>query len=326
MVVAAGAANGQSQKCLACDAKHVIKLIVALFFDLTLCDLCGMGAGAKETCQVVGICVCGRKFIPGELPRSELVPRHIGIECADNGISVRPCIWPVIVLFVAMAFCVACDIQPVTRPLFAVVRICEEAVNDTCEGAGFGVGEEGCDFDWSRGDSCDVKCDAPKQCPLVGLRVTREAFGFESCFDGGIDVHGPLCDGQAEEGPVIPATGSDFTRWSRSATFGPLSHQGQFLWRQLSTTWRHRRRTRLVVYRHQQLARTNRAFPAICIVEAQAGGCLWAAVAGIAFCGKERADVLLVKSSSSPVRSRYRCRFRRSRFCLWGSQGHTDGS
>ena len=264
-----------------------------------------MRTGAKEPCEEVGIRVCGRQLIPGKLPCGELVPRHIGIECADNGIPVRPCIWPVIVLFVAVALCVACDIQPVARPLLAVVRICEEAVNNAGKGAGFGVGEEGCDFSWGRGDSCDVKCDAPKQRPLVGLRVTREAFGFEGLVDGGIDVYGALCDRQAEEGPVIPAAGSDFTRGSRSATFGPLSQQGQLLWRQLSTTWRHRRRTGLVVYRHQQLARADRTFPAVCIVEAQARGCLWTAVAGIAFCGKERADVLLVESGSSPIRCRY---------------------
>ena len=201
-----------------------------------------------------------------------------------------------------MALCVSCDIQPVARPLLAVVGAREETVNDTGKGAGFGIGEEGCDFGWGRGDSCDVKCDAPKQCSLVGLRITREAFGFEGLLDCGIDVNRALCDRQTEEGPVIPAAGSDFTRGPRSATFGPLSQQDQFLWRQLSATWRHRRRTRLVVYRHQQLARADRTFPAVCIVEAQACGCLWTAVAGIAFCGKERADVLLVESGSSPVR------------------------
>ena len=162
MVVAAGAANGQPQKCLACDAKHVIKLIVAFLFDLALCDLCCVCACPKEPCEEVGIRVRGRQLIPSELPSGELVPGHIGIECADNGIPVRPCIWPVIVLFVAVALCVACDIQPVARPLLAVVRICEEAVNDTGKGAGFGVGEEGCDFCGSWGDSRDVKCDAPK--------------------------------------------------------------------------------------------------------------------------------------------------------------------
>jgi len=75
----------------------------------------------------------GRIFeqIAGELFNRELIERQIAVECGDDPVAIRPGIaLAQRILAVAVGIGVACEVQPHARPLLAVSRRREEAIDD----------------------------------------------------------------------------------------------------------------------------------------------------------------------------------------------------
>ena len=99
----------------------------------------GGDAAAHEAGGGEFVDVLGGKEVAGELFADEAVERFVGVEGADDVIAVRPD-RAVVVEMQAVGVAVASVVEPVTRPVFAVARAGEEAVNGAFVGIGCGVG------------------------------------------------------------------------------------------------------------------------------------------------------------------------------------------
>ena len=77
VIVAAGAADRQPQHRRADRGRHVVQLVVALFFDLVGRDLRGMRAGSQKAGGHQGQVVVRLELVAGDLQPHESVVRHV---------------------------------------------------------------------------------------------------------------------------------------------------------------------------------------------------------------------------------------------------------
>ncbi len=70
-----------------------------------------------------------RQQIAGKLLDGEFVERHVAIEGFDHPLAVAPGPGTRAVFFIAVAIGIAREVEPVARPLLAVMRRIEQAID-----------------------------------------------------------------------------------------------------------------------------------------------------------------------------------------------------
>src|SRR5207237_2018572 len=102
-----------------------------------------------------------RKFIASELFRDKPVKRFVGIKGTDDVIAIFVCVTARrIGVAVAIRVGIACDVEPVAAPAFAVMRGIEQTIEQLFVRAGRGVREEGFDLGGRWRQPGDIKAGA----------------------------------------------------------------------------------------------------------------------------------------------------------------------
>ena len=65
-----------------------------------------------------------------------MVVGHVGIECTDTPVTEVPGIGPFAVGLESVRFGESHDVQPVSGPAFAVMRVCQDTVDQLLPGLG----------------------------------------------------------------------------------------------------------------------------------------------------------------------------------------------
>ena len=139
VVVAAGAADRQTEHRGPGRGQHVVQLVVAVLGALQRRALAGVGedddrprrqeAGRRQRGRVVG-----PVLVAGQLPFDERVEGKIVVEGVDHEIAVEVRIRTIPIRFVAVAVGVAHGVEPVSAPALAVMRVGQEAVDQLLVG------------------------------------------------------------------------------------------------------------------------------------------------------------------------------------------------
>jgi hypothetical protein len=139
---ATSAANGEPEQAASDGVEGIVDGVVieASVFS---------GADAKEA--ECGECVdvfCGVEVVCGNLFEDEAVVGFVLVEGPNDVVSVgeREGVRVVAVKDGSHAVGVAGNVEPVAAPAFAVARVVEEAVDESCEGVWSGVVLEGDDL------------------------------------------------------------------------------------------------------------------------------------------------------------------------------------
>ena len=85
-------------------------------------------------------------LVSGELLPDELVVGPVLVEGPDDVVAVAVHVGTELVPLVSVRVCVADDVEPVPRPVLAVARTREEALDESLVGARKSIGKEGIDF------------------------------------------------------------------------------------------------------------------------------------------------------------------------------------
>jgi hypothetical protein len=120
VLVAAGAADGQAEKCGGDGADVVVEIVVVGGFfivGLVVPDAKAIEAGGDE--GIVGDIF---DFIAGQLLADKLVVGFVLIECAYDVIAIAPGVGFFAVALVAVGLGVADDVEPEAGPALAVAR------------------------------------------------------------------------------------------------------------------------------------------------------------------------------------------------------------
>ena len=127
VVVTAGAVDGEGLKGVERGGDHVVELIHTLGHDHSLIFVdFGLhlipGAGGEESGGGDELRIAGRDQVAGELFADELVVGLILIERVDHVVAIGPGVKAFVVVFAAIGFSEADDVEPVTAPAFAILR------------------------------------------------------------------------------------------------------------------------------------------------------------------------------------------------------------
>ena len=119
------------------------------------------------------------KHIARDLFNGEFLERHVLVQGVDYPVAVFPGIQPQIIFFVTMAVRIAGEVEPGTRPSFAVVGIGQQAIHEFLVGIRTLVRQEGVHFLGRWRKTNEVEVDAADQGFFAGLGRRRKALLFE---------------------------------------------------------------------------------------------------------------------------------------------------
>ena len=152
--------------------------------------------------------------VASDLFFEELVVRLVLLETVDDVVAVAPGMRVEHVRVLAAALGVAGDVEPVTRPFFAVALAVEIHVDHALHRVWRGVGDEGFYFIRRRWKAGEVESDAPDERGAVCIACGLQIGFFELGEDEAVDVgFGPVfgldgrrgCFDRFLEGPVFAA-------------------------------------------------------------------------------------------------------------------------
>ena len=134
-----------------------------------------------------GIEIALGEQVAGKLLDGELVEGQIAIQRVDDPLAVAPRPGARAIFFVAIAIRVARQVEPVARPLLAVVRGIEQPVHIALVGVGARVGGEFAYLFGSGRQAGEVETDAAQQGELGGFGRGRDALLFQAGEDEIVD-------------------------------------------------------------------------------------------------------------------------------------------
>ena len=156
------------------------------------------------------------QLVAGQLFADDLVERPIGIERADDIVTVSIGERAVAVgAEVSVGIRVARCIQPVLAPALAVVRRGQQAINEMLVGIRIGVVDERGDLRGAWRNARQVKAQTADQGGAIGVRTEGQPLFFECLLDEAIDrrfARGPDCE-PAEAAGLSPDANA---QWSAS--------------------------------------------------------------------------------------------------------------
>ena len=178
VVMALGAFQGQPKPDRTDRVRAVKRLfksrLLPLRAALAVAQRVAVEAGRD---QLVGSRVLHQ--IGGKLKLGELVEGHVRVQGLDDPVPPAPGVRASQILFVAIAVGVAGEVQPVARPLLAVMLGSEEPVNQSFVGAGAVVSEEGLRLPRRWRQARQVQAHATQQGRTAGFGGRREALGLQ---------------------------------------------------------------------------------------------------------------------------------------------------
>ena len=193
VVVAAGAADGQPEETAGRHVDAVVALVGACNRRIGDVEVPRSAAEKAETAHRV------RLFVPfeqiaGELRLGEQVVGHVVVERLDHPIAVD--VGRGVFLAPGRAgreparivLAIARHVEPVATPALAVVRRCEQPVDDLLESVGRGVVDELLDLFGRRRQSDQVEAGAAEEPAPVGHADRRKALFLELGEDEAVDV------------------------------------------------------------------------------------------------------------------------------------------
>ena len=125
---------------------------------------------AQEACGHEHLRIASGQFVARKLFDHELVVGLIRIERTHDVVSIAPSIGTLVVVRIPSCVGVARDIKPMASPLLAIVRACQQPVDQSLPSTRSGVGKEGMSLLGGGWQPCQVEYRATQQIPPVGTR------------------------------------------------------------------------------------------------------------------------------------------------------------
>src|SRR5215510_12315505 len=119
------------------------------------------------------------QFVARDLLFDESVVWLVFVERLDDVIAIAPRVGASLVGLEPLALRVTRQVQPVARPLLAVMRAAEQAVNHLLKRPGRVIGEKRVDLFRRRREAGQIECRAAQQCDLVGGGGGLDSLAFE---------------------------------------------------------------------------------------------------------------------------------------------------
>src|SRR5207237_10314662 len=113
--------------------------------------------------------------------------RLVRVEALDHVVAIAPGVGAVHVVLIPVGFGEAHDIEPVSTPLFAVMRRSQETIDYLFPGLGRLVAHEGVDFFQARRQDGKVEGDAADQGRATGCGRRAESRFLEDGEAKGVD-------------------------------------------------------------------------------------------------------------------------------------------
>ena len=204
VVVAARAAKREAHERRAERVVGSLDHVLDLVFSVDRAVLRGTLADAKE-CRCEQLLFGGvRKQVAGKLPRSELVERHVAVECFDYPVAPRPQEPVVMVIEKSIGVAPTREVEPIARHVFGVTRRFEQTIDELPVGVGARIRDEGVDLVERRRQASQRQADPVDQRFAIGLRRRRHAFAFETGKDVRVDpVDGAIVETRARRRHVF---------------------------------------------------------------------------------------------------------------------------
>ena len=114
------ATNSQSQPSRSESARPVYQLFESSLFTLHA----GFPVFQPVAMKASGCLLVERgagQQVASHLLQSELVERHVGVQCFDHPLAPAPSVAASKILLIAVAVCITRQVQPLSGPLFAIV-------------------------------------------------------------------------------------------------------------------------------------------------------------------------------------------------------------
>ena len=183
VIMTACTGEGERQQSLASGGHDVVKLVgaVAEFFLLHRHVDQRAVPRREEAGRRDRLWIVRRNLVTGELPAHEGVEREIVVQCADDEVAETVSVRPVVVAFHAIAIGVARDVEPVPRPAFAVLRACQQLVDQgrrSSAGRFLDGQTPALHLFRRRRQSDEVEVEPSHQRARICLRRRRERFGL----------------------------------------------------------------------------------------------------------------------------------------------------
>ncbi len=202
VVVAAGAGDGHAEDGAAGDIDLFVDKVHEELLASTFVEALGSDGEESGGDDVLVALFGGRggKQVTGDLATDELVVGKVGVDGVDDPVAVTPGLGEGVVAFLAGAFGVAGDVQPVASPAFAEAWGGEEVVDDAGEGSGGRIGGILLDEVGFGREAGEIEADAAEEGARIGVTDRGDPAGFEGGEDEAVDVRA---------GPVSLADGGD---------------------------------------------------------------------------------------------------------------------
>ena len=122
---------------------HIIELVVADTFNCLVRNLSRIWPGDKKASCGGSVDIIGQKEVSCHLHFDEFVIRHIVVQGANDPVAVVISPWTKSVELITTTFGIACRIQPVAGPSFAISRIGHQFINNCFKRLGRIVSKKG---------------------------------------------------------------------------------------------------------------------------------------------------------------------------------------
>jgi hypothetical protein len=195
VVVAACALEAEAEEDIAGGVGDVVEDGVPLTGGVAV--IVFVDAAAEVAGGDDGFGVVREEFVAGELFHDEAVPWLVRVEGSDDVVAIAPCVWAVVVGFIAVAVGVADEVEPVAGPALAVLWGREETVDEVFPCGWGGVAEEAVDFGGWGGEAEESEPETAGEGGAGGFWGEVEVSGEETSEEEGVDrVWGGLGDGR----------------------------------------------------------------------------------------------------------------------------------
>ena len=185
MIVTPGAVHRQAKEDLRSRQQDVVQVVVERLFladRFIIPDSETVVAGCDD-----GVGRSRFEFVASQLLLNELRVRLVGVEAVDDVVAVPPRKRLGIIAFVAVAFGVANQVEPMSPPAFSILRRVQQPVDDLFERAVRLVIDEGFDVADRRRQASEVVVRSADQFLFFGRRSRCQIGGFKLLQDEVVD-------------------------------------------------------------------------------------------------------------------------------------------
>ncbi|EDY22388.1 hypothetical protein CfE428DRAFT_0513 [Chthoniobacter flavus Ellin428] len=119
-----------------------------------------------------------RQQVAGDLLDGELIERHVSVEGLDHPVAIGPS-FDVVIQVHAVRVGIAGGIQPVTRPVLAVVRRGHQLIDQLLVTIHAFVRHELLDERWFRRQAREIQRNPPHERARIGFRRGRQSVAFQ---------------------------------------------------------------------------------------------------------------------------------------------------